>query len=83
MKNKIYNAIVGIINDTLKKKTDDGVLRWSRTSLTMFSSWIMTIGLALDHYRKNGFDYQVFLVFAGIAISTKLADSIGQRIANK
>jgi len=83
MKNKIYTTIVSIINDTLKKKTDDGTLRWSRTSLTMLTSWITTIGMAIEHYHKDGFDYQVFLVFAGIAISTKLADSIGQRIANK
>jgi hypothetical protein len=71
-----------ILEDTLKKKTEEGGTRWSRTSLTMFSSWIISITMATADFIKNGFDFKVFLVFVGAAISTKLADSIGISIVN-
>jgi len=74
--------IKDIIKDTLKKKTEEGGTRWSRTSLTMFTSWIISICMATADFTKNGFDFKVFLVFVGAAISTKLADSIGISIVN-
>ena len=73
-------VIRDIINDTLKKKTSDGVVRWSRTSLTMFSAWIISILMAAQHQIKNGFDYQVFLTFVVVAGGTKISDAISQKL---
>ena len=78
----MIKIIKSIFRDTLKKKTEEGSTRWSRTSLTMFSSWIISISMAIADFIENGFDFKVFLVFVGAAISTKLADSIGISIVN-
>jgi hypothetical protein len=74
-KNQILKQIV---NDTLKKEG-----RWSRTSLTMFSSWIVTVAIGLYQSFWKGFNFEVFLTFAAIAVSTKIADALSQRILNK
>lgn len=78
----MFNRIKILVNDTLKKKTEDGSLRWSRTSLIMFSSWISAISMAVYDYIQNGFDFKVFVVFVGTAISTKFADALGTAVIN-
>lgn len=74
------NIFLDIVKDTLKKKTEDGSIRWSRTSLTMFSAWVISIIMAIDHQLKNGFDYQVFLTFVCVAGGTKISDAISQKL---
>jgi hypothetical protein len=69
---KILKAI---INDTLKKKG-----KWSRTSLTMFTSFIISIGLATFDLVKSGFNFEVFLVFMSVAVGVKVADSFSKKI---
>jgi hypothetical protein len=70
--------IKDIIYDTLKK---DG--KWSRTSLTMFTAWLIACWLAISDYLFNGFKYEVFVTFVGVALGSKLTDSIGTRISKK
>jgi hypothetical protein len=70
--------IIAIINDTLKK---DG--RWSRTSLTMFSAWNLVSFMVVFDLYKEGFRYDVFVTMVGVALGTKLTDSIGKRVEKK
>ena len=72
------NHIVSLINDTLKK---DG--KWSRTSLTMFSSWNLVSFMVIFDLYKEGFRYDVFATMVGVALGTKLTDSIGKRVEKK
>jgi hypothetical protein len=70
--------ITSLINDTLKK---DG--KWSRTSLTMFSAWKLVIFMVIFDLYKEGFRYDVFVTMVGVALGTKLTDSIGKRVEKK
>jgi len=70
--------LTNLINDTLKK---DG--KWSRTSLTMFSAWKLVIFMVIFDLYKEGFRYDVFATMVGIALGTKLTDSIGKRVEKK
>jgi hypothetical protein len=70
--------IIALVNDTLKK---DG--KWSRTSLTMFSAWKLVIFMVLFDLYKEGFRYDVFATMVGVALGTKLTDSIGKRVEKK
>jgi hypothetical protein len=74
----IRELLHSLINDTLKRNG-----KWSRTSLTMFSSWIITCAIGVYQSFWKGFSFSVFLVFASIALSTKAADAISKRIFNK
>ena len=70
--------LANLINDTLKK---DG--KWSRTSLTMFSAWKLVIFMVIFDLYKEGFRYDVFATMVGVALGTKLTDSIGKRVEKK
>jgi len=70
--------LTSLINDTLKK---DG--KWSRTSLTMFSAWKLVIFMVIFDLCKEGFRYDVFATMVGVALGTKLTDSIGKRVEKK
>lgn len=67
-----------IINDTLKKEG-----KWSRTSLTMFSAWLLVVFMVVYDMYKEGFRYDVFATMVGVALGTKLTDSIGKKIEKK
>ena len=69
-----------IANDTLKKDDGKGSLRWSRTSLTMFSAWLITCYIALSDFHKHGFNGEVFIALSTIAIGVKITDSISKKI---
>lgn len=71
MKEKLKN----LISDTLKK---DG--KFSRTSLTMFSAWLLVVYMVIYDLYKEGFRYDVFVTMVGVALGTKLTDSIGKKI---
>ena len=70
--------IIALVNDTLKK---DG--KWSRTSLTMFSAWNLVSFMVVFDLYKVGFRYDVFVTMVGVALGTKLTDSVGKRIEKK
>lgn len=72
--------MIKIIDDTLKKKDADGTIRWSRTSLTMFTAWVSV--LFSFHYDliKNGFNEASFIIMVGVALGSKLTDAWTKRI---
>ena len=67
--------IIEIVNDTLKK---DG--KYSRTSLTMFSAWMISVYLGVADFYLNGFNLTVFSVFVGVALGSKLVDAQSTKI---
>lgn len=68
-------VLKAILVDTLKV---DG--RWSRTSLTMFTAWIASLHMAYYDMYKNGFHMEVFLTLVGVALGSKVTDSISKKI---
>lgn len=72
---KILNNIV---NDTLKKNG-----KWSRTSLTMFTAWLIAIYMALYNMYKVGFNFDVFVVFTGVALGAKVTDAWSTKLAKE
>jgi Na+/proline symporter len=69
-----------IADDTLKKPDKKGVLKWSRTSLTMFTAWVVSIYMAMYDMYNHGFKYEVFLAFVGVALGSKIADGFSKKL---
>ena len=74
------NIIKEIINDTLKKKSEEGSKRWSRTSLSMLSAWVTALSMGISDYIQHGFNFEVFLVLVSAALSYKGVDGIVNRL---
>ena len=70
--------IKALVNDTLKKEG-----KWSRTSLTMFTSYVFTLVLAILDYIQRGFNFEVFLTYVGLSAGVKLSAAVEQRLTNK
>lgn len=71
--------ITQIVDDTLKREKD-GVRRFSKTSLTMLTSWIVVLYMAIDNHIREGFKYEVWLALLTVATGIKIADRISKRI---
>jgi len=78
----LKRLILNIVDDTLKREKN-GVRRFSTTKLTMFSAWLITVSMAIDHHCKNGFNYSVWIAFLGVATGMKIADKISKKIQPK
>ena len=64
-----------IINDTLKIEG-----KYSRTSLTMFSAWVLVYLISIIDYVRIGYRSEVWLTLVAVAVGVKLSDAIGKRI---
>ena len=58
-----------LCNDTLKKNG-----KWSKTNLTMFTSYIISISMAIYDMFYNGFNFQVFIVYICLSTGMKYFD---------
>lgn len=65
-----------IANDTLKKEGTD---RYSRTSLTMVTSFMIANYFAMYDFIKNGFSFEVFSVYIAIATGLKGLDILDKK----
>jgi hypothetical protein len=65
-----------ILQNTLKK---DG--KWSRTSLTMFSAWIVSLSMAMFDFFFNGLKYDVWVTLVVVATGIKITDAWSKKIA--
>jgi hypothetical protein len=65
-----------ILQDTLKKDN-----KWSRTSLTMFSAWIVSISMAMFDFFFNGLKYDVWVTLVVVATGIKITDAWSKKIA--
>jgi hypothetical protein len=71
----IYTIVKQMAHDTLQKEG-----KWSRTSLTMFTAWVIAIYMAFYDMKTNGFHIEVFLTFVGIAAGVKVIDAYSTKI---
>lgn len=74
----MFKLIRNIAHDTLKK---DG--KWSRTSLTMFTAWLMVLFMAIFQLAVKGFDFNIFITFVAVSLGLKPVDAFSQQILNK
>lgn len=72
----IFREIGKLFTDTLKDKNG----RYSRTSLTMFTSFIIATYMAIYELLKKGFNFDVFLIYMCVASGIKIADAFSKRI---
>lgn len=66
-----------ILQDTLKR---DG--KWSRTSLTMFTSWFVALLMSVLDFFFNGLRFDVWLGLISVSIGSKISDSLSKKINN-
>ena len=64
-----------ILHDTLKK---DG--KWSRTSMTMFSAWVLSLSMAMFDFFFNGLKYDVWVTLVVVATGIKITDAWSKKI---
>jgi len=64
-----------ILEDTLKRNG-----KWSRTSLTMFSSWFIALVMAILDFCFNGLRFDVWLGLISVSIGSKISDSLSKKI---
>ena len=67
-----------IVNDTLKRNG-----KWSRTSLTMLSSWLIALVMAILDFCFNGLRFDVWLGLISVSIGSKISDSLSKKIHNE
>lgn len=67
-----------IINDTLKRNG-----KWSRTSLTMFTSYFVALLMSIIDFALNGLRFDVWCVLIGVAMGSKITDSFSKKIHNE
>lgn len=69
-----------VINDTLKRPGADGKLKWSRTSLTMASAWLVVLWSYIHFTIKDGFNETSFSIMVGVALGVKVTDAWSKKI---
>ncbi len=74
---KIFSQIA---DDTLKRKDMEGILRWSRTSLTMFIGITLAGGLTIADFIHKGFNFEVFLAWLGVGLGSKVTDAWSRKL---
>lgn len=72
------NIIKEIVNDTLKRNG-----KWSRTSLTMFTSYFVALLMSIIDFALNGLRFDVWCVLIGVAMGSKITDSYSKKIHNE
>jgi hypothetical protein len=46
----------------------------------MFSAWLLVVYMIIYDLYKEGFRYDVFVTMVGVALGTKLTDSISEKL---
>jgi len=74
-----------LIDDTLKRKDSEGILRWSRTSLTMFTAWVASLfAFFLDAIKHQGdVNGAMFSVMVGVALGSKVTDAWSRKLTQQ
>jgi hypothetical protein len=76
MNKGLFLVFKKIAEDTLMK---DG--KWSRTSLTMLSAWIVAVQMAIfDLIKTEKLNFEVFVVFIGVALGSKIVNAYSNKI---
>ncbi len=72
--------ITDIINDTLKVRDERGVLRYSKTCLTMFGACLLVFWSFIHVTLKDGFNEVAFGIMATMALGAGVTKSWGKKI---
>lgn len=81
IKYRNHFVLKGIIDDTLKiADPKTGILKWSRTSLTMATAWAVCLYSYLYDLWNNGFNETAFYFMGGIALGAKITDAWSKKI---
>jgi len=64
-----------LLSDTLKKEG-----KWSRTSLTMFTSFAICVLVGLIDFFAHGYNSEVFFGFLSVAVGSKISDAFSRKI---
>jgi hypothetical protein len=77
-----YRQTVHDIVDHTLKRVDptDGRLKWSRTSLTMFTAWLVVLWAFHADWIKNGFNQHSFDAMLATAVTSKVFDAISRKL---
>lgn len=71
----VKSTLKELFRDTLKK---DG--KWSRTSLTMFTSFSICVLFGLIDFCMRGYNTEVFFGFLSVAVGSKISDAFSKKI---
>jgi len=71
----VKTVLKELFRDTLKK---DG--KWSRTSLTMFTSFAICVLVGLIDFFVHGYNSEVFFGFLSVAVGSKISDAFSKKI---
>ena len=76
-----FKIINQMVNDTLKKVDEKtGKLRFSNTSLTMFSSWIIVCSSYTADQILHGFRYEAWLVLVSVSLGVNITKALAEKI---
>lgn len=78
--NKVCALAWQIITDTLRKRSDDGVVRWDWAKLTMLASFVIANFMALWDFFKSGFRFDVFVTYISLATGAKITAAIAKKL---
>lgn len=80
---KLFKILGQIADDTLKKKNENGELKWSRTSLTMGVCTYLFVTFAVADFISNGFkiNLPVWVTLVSVAVTGKVFDSVSTKIS--
>lgn len=80
----MFRLFNNIIRDTLKVRELESKgffrLKWSKTNLTMFMAFMLGSFMAVYDFLKHGFNFEVFVVYMGMAIGLKGVSIFGKKI---
>lgn len=71
----IASFISDVLHDTL---TRNG--KWSRTSLTMFSAWVVVLSMATIDFFKRGLQFDIWVTLVVVATGIKITDAWSKKI---
>jgi len=71
----VKTVLKELFSDTLKK---DG--KWSRTSLTMLTSFSICVLVGLIDFCMHGYNSEVFFGFLSVAVGSKISDAFSKKI---
>lgn len=77
---KFSGKINLFLRDTLKEKQSDGYWKWSKGAIIIATAWYAVMYAFFFDLFKNGFNFEAFLVIAGIAIGAPITSSYSKKL---
>ncbi len=78
--NDTIKLIGQVADDTLKRVDDKGVLRWSRTSLTMGVAIALAVYMTIADFIHEGFNFEVFCAWLTVGLGSKVTDAWSRKL---